>query len=96
MVLSELVWVVGEKNVVDKTIGNTIFKREVFQKLPDKYTNEEKEKFFNNLVKEKYIIQVEGLTVVSNGGQKFNYKKKTKDFEKYLKKVSSKMMKMPL
>jgi len=85
MVLSELLWVVGEKNVVDKTIGNSIFKREIFEKLPDKYTKEEKEKFFNDLVKEKYITQVEGFTVVSNGGQEFNYNKKTTDFEKYLK-----------
>ena len=54
--------------------------------MPDnKYDEKFKEEFYENLKKEKHIIQ-EDATVFSNSGDKFNYKEKTREqFENYLK-----------
>ena len=50
----------------------------------DKYDQKFKEEFYEDLKKEKYIIQ-EPATFISNSGDKFNYKEKTREqFEKYL------------
>ena len=51
----------------------------------DKYDQKFKDDFYEDLKKEKYIIQ-EPATFLSNSGDKFNYKEKTQEqFEEYLK-----------
>jgi hypothetical protein len=73
-------------NVEDKVIGTQLFKANLLVLLPnDKYDQKFKEDFYEDLKKEKYIIQ-EPATFLSNSGDKFNYKEKTREqFEKYLK-----------
>jgi hypothetical protein len=74
------------RNVADKTVFTSLFKIELLKLLPDnKYDQKFKEEFYNNLKKEKYIIQ-EPATFLSNSGDKFNYKEKPQEqFEEYLR-----------
>jgi hypothetical protein len=74
------------RNVADKTVFTSLFKSELLQLLPNnKYDEKFKEEFYENLKKEKYIIQ-ETATFFSNSGDKFNYNEKTQaQFEEYLK-----------
>ena len=74
------------RNVADKTVFTSLFKSELLQLLPnDKYDKKFKDDFYEDLKKEKYIIQ-EPATFLSNSGDKFNYKEKPQEqFEEYLR-----------
>uniref|UniRef100_A0A6C0DBR8 Uncharacterized protein n=1 Tax=viral metagenome TaxID=1070528 RepID=A0A6C0DBR8_9ZZZZ len=90
-VLAEFLLTEAARNVADKTIFNDVFVNDLLKLLPDAHYDEKyKIKFYENLKKEKYIIQ-EDFTILSNSGDKFNYKEKTeKDLENYLKKKINK------
>lgn len=73
---------VVEKNVADKHVGTPLFKAALLILLPETYNKEEKEAFYNDLIKNNYIIRTEKITIDSNTSDTFNYE--TPNFEIYL------------
>jgi hypothetical protein len=73
---------VGVKNVADKYVGTPLFKAALLILLPETYKKEEKEAFYNDLIKNNYIIQTDKITLDSNASDTFNYE--TPNFETFL------------
>ena len=55
------------KNAVDQTVGTNVFKSSLLELLPETYTPEQKEEFYNDLVKKEYIVQTTGKGVIIRG-----------------------------